>query len=621
MKRGLTTGRAAIAAVLAYSMVAGPVPAIAAGLATELPQASAAAGASGGGGSIGGGSSSGGGSSFVEVPQAHAPVQAGAEEGEAASADGAADIAVPAGAADPAAPAATDPASASPTDALPTHTQTASSADPQVQPLASPLEANPTSEPRANALDQAQPAYPKTGSPEWEALAPEQKQAASANFYGMDPELKRFYEPPKGIEANPPIEIQYWRKHPVTGEMQRLPVKFFSTNLIPGERIYAFMRLDTNGKDVYMRNQPRVGFAFHARTLIPGADGKGKLAPYYSLLTPQNVKLDGQPSTLWSNPTESYIEQSKSIWPTPRKDIKAFGHKMIEEHVEPGVLHYISFEYEIPKNVWSGAFSYGSGSTGTSGDYNNTIGARATGFKFGPMASMDVRYVLDSDYRKALGIKESEEKSPLVARKKQDSYDLIQALEGKQIAKKSPLWHDGYEEYLFPLKDTYRMHDKDGNVVTLENKYFSWGPATYPMEEKPTYQSLLRNIEGYRYVADDFELNTNKFYADGKESKLPMFDYDYDPVTGTIKYTRHFYVTYEKLPEPPTPPVTPPEQPPATPPAPPAEPPATPPAPLAPPALPKTGDASVIAGSLARVAGIAAMLGGALRRRKKDMNA
>lgn len=399
--------------------------------------------------------------------------------------------------------------------------------------------------------------YPATGSAEWNALSPEQKKAASDDFYGMDPALKEFFEPAPGLSYDPPIGMTVWRKNAATGKLQRVHFIFGTGFFVPGERIYVFLKLSPDAP-YSMHSECRLGFGFQtcAATVLDPASGKAQLPPYYTFQEAQNVKLDGQPCHLWDNNASIYGETSDQLIPAPKTSEPRMGHKVIDESFAEGAFHYVSLEYDIPEMVWEGAFSYGSGSTGSG---YGSIGAEASHFYIEPLAGIDVRYVLDDDYRAAMDIDQPEAEQPIPPREKLDRYSLIEALEAKQIAEKSPLYSEEYGRYLFPTTDTIKVYDANGKVVDLDGSYFlcsarAWNYFDAP---KPTYKSLIKEIKGYEYVADDFERNATEYYNDGVESKLPKFSVHYDASTGLVRYVKHFYVTYKKVPEPPTPPEPP----------------------------------------------------------------
>lgn len=487
----------------------------------------------------------------------------------------------------------------------------------------------------ANETDLDRPVfkYPLTGSKEWNALSQEEKQAASDNFYGMDPELKKYFELPSGYDFRGPISLNVWRKNPDTGEMQRIRFQGgVRAYLNPGERIYVFMKMSPKARGYSMENEFRVGFGFHAQTLkiTDPVNGTGVLPGYSTFYDAENVRLDGQPCDYWDNNARKYGETSTKIWPAPNKDLPNQGHVIIDKKFPMEAFHYLSFEYVIPKNIWSGAFSYGSGSTGNS---SHLIGARAQGFLVEPLAQIDVRYVLDDDYRKSQGIVSSEEENPIPPREEDSRYYIIDDLENKQLIDKSTNFTEAYFEYLFPTTEKFNGIDLDGKRRAFEKKHFMYSDKGWFYEDvdKPSYESLIKEIPGYEYVANDFELNENKFYLDGKIHKLPMFMVTYDPKTKTVQYFKHFYVTYKKLPtpptppeEPPTPPETPPTTPPDEPPTPPEEPPTPPEEPPVPPVeeykeitvLPKTSNIESKSVQIFTAVGVLSLFVGVLALRK-----
>lgn len=421
--------------------------------------------------------------------------------------------------------------------------------------------------------------YPETGSPEWQALSDEEKLAASNNFYGMDPELKKYYEVPDYKKSSDGFDMNVFRKDPKTGEMVSVPITGMATYCYPGETLYFFFKI--NADTFPMKNEPRIGWGFHNRNIHPktdGSDGVYVMDNFYTYVSPQNVKLDGRPVDRWYSKEDVYGKTSTSPYPAPDKSLPYQGHVKIEENMVKGVTHYLSFEYKLADNLWYAAFSHGSGSTGQAG---GVIGARARGFRIFPISGIDVRYVLDDDYRQATGAAGPEEAHPLQPRQENDRFTIIESLESKQLTQKSNMYWDGFGEVLFPLNRTFRKYDENGVIQTYEYKYQMTGAGAYETL-RPTYKGLIKDIPGYTYVADDFELNKDKFYGDGTETKLPMFDYIFDPATGEVKIFKHFYVTYKKNPEPPTPPTPPTPEIPPTPGEPPAEPP-LPPTPEVPP--------------------------------------
>ena len=364
----------------------------------------------------------------------------------------------------------------------------------------------------------------------------------------MDQNLKQYFEPAPGLEQDDHINLQVWRKSANTGKMERVRFKYGITGyFVPGERIYIFMKL-APGTSFSMKNEFRVGFGFHARgvTITDPVNGIASIPATYTFQNPQHVKLDGQPCDLWDHNDQLYNESAGQLWPAPNKSLPRQGHKIIDNNFVSGSNHYLSFEYTIPDMVWDGAFTYGSGSTGSGG----TIGATARGFAIEPIAGIDVRYVLDSDYRKAVGIDKPEAEQPIEPRKDHDPFSIIEELEDKQLSEMSPLYSEEYGALLFPTTKTLRAHDENGAVQTYTDDFFKYSASAWRWSEskKPTYQELIKDIPGYRYVADDFEQNKNDNYGDGSMTKLPKFSVVMDGAG--LRFIKHFYVTYEKLPEP-----------------------------------------------------------------------
>ncbi|MDD7401847.1 MAG: hypothetical protein SPK23_01570 [Eubacteriales bacterium] len=397
--------------------------------------------------------------------------------------------------------------------------------------------------------------YPATNSPEWYQLSTEERIKASDDFYGMDPKYKQYFEP-AGRPYEPPIEVQVWRRSNTTGELIRMRMTWGDYYFVPGERIYIFMKLNSASStfpDSTMENEFRLGFGFHTRSALvtDPVVGTAQIPRYWTFQEAQNVKLDGQPCHLWDNNAEIYGQTSTNKYPAPKEGIPQQGHKVIDKRFPQAAYHYLSFEYTIPEMLWDGAFTYGSGSTGAP---TNQIGARAQHFGAEPVAGIDVRYVLDSDYRTARGIPADEEVTPIQPREKESRFSLIDDLEGKQIADKSPLYSEHYGAFLFPTSDTFRSYDEHGNIITYADDLFKCSASSwlYSESKKPTYQSLIKKIDGYEYVADDFEQNQYDNYGDGRLTKLPQFAVVRD-ANGQVRFIKHFYVTYKKLPEPPTP--------------------------------------------------------------------
>ncbi|MFP7707697.1 Cna B-type domain-containing protein [Trueperella sp. LYQ141] len=391
--------------------------------------------------------------------------------------------------------------------------------------------------------------YPEIGSDEWNALPEAERLAASENFYGMDPKYREFFEPRVPSSSTNHLTYQLWQKHPVTGQMERVPVTWMTAAINPGAKLYVFMKVDVSKARYDMSNETRVGFGFHYWGSHPAGDGVYALdrndagKALFTFLKPDSVMIDGQITNRFDDAERIYGTHTTDPYPAPDRSEPRQGHKVIEKKVARGAVHYIAIEYTMPDNFAYAAWSHGSGSSGSA---SGSIGAKAQGFRAFPLPRIDVRYVLDKDYRQSQGIAAPESDSPLTEREQMAQYHVIADLENKQIAEKSAVFMDGAGETLFPLDTTFRISGSDGSVQTLPYKYVMFGPGAYSTE-RPTYESLIKDIPGYRYVADDFQKSTDKFYNEGKESKLPVFDYEFDPSTGKVAVFKHYYVTYEAL--------------------------------------------------------------------------
>lgn len=415
-------------------------------------------------------------------------------------------------------------------------------------------------------------AFPDVGSDEWNKLDEETRKAHFDAFYGMDPQLKKYFYSSRAKDNAESILVQVYRDHPETGELQRVPVSYSSISAVPGETLYFFIKL--NGHHYPMKNQLRLNWGFNLRLSHKAEEGVYKLDPYYSFIKVEDLLLDGKPSKLFDDQIEIYGETSKRQLPAPKKDVPYQGHKIIEESVARGAEHFISFKYTLPQNFWDGAWTQGSGSTGQQG---GVISARAQLIRISPLGAMDVRYVLDDDYRAALNIDGPQEEVPISAREESDRFHIIESLEDKQLIEKSPWFYDRYEEYLFPLDKTFRHLSEDGaSIVESPYRYVMAGPDHFK-RERPTFESLIKEIPGYEYVSHDFELNQDRDYKDNELSPLPMFDYSFDKTSGIVRISKHFYVTYRKKSAPPHTPPESPEIPPYTPPEIPGVPPYIPP--------------------------------------------
>ncbi|MDO5701482.1 MAG: prealbumin-like fold domain-containing protein, partial [Bowdeniella nasicola] len=270
-------------------------------------------------------------------------------------------------------------------------------------------------------------------------------------------------------------------------------------------------------------------------------------------------------------------------------------HYVFEDTFGAGEEHILQFDAYVPLGAERAGMTWGTGSTGdTSG---GSIGATANKLKVFPPARMDFRYVLHSEYLAARGFAQDEELTKdydvpgLPERKwatadsgiEGTAFELIDCLEANHqhladVSSSAPvneiypelpfdtlthfedrvgdfgfaLWpweFYTYQSGLWDPKSGLRLMNRNHDTGEID-PYLKDDGSYMALPYKPTVESLIRDIPGYRYVDNDITM-----FEKGKfdlESPPKTYNYLTAPNVQLRKVgderTQHFYYTYEPIP-------------------------------------------------------------------------
>lgn len=339
----------------------------------------------------------------------------------------------------------------------------------------------------------------------------------------------------------------------------------------------------------------RFGAVWHAQS-VDMREGRGN----YIFVPVQNFLFDGKPTDIY-NAEDPIVRDKNGDW-VRMNDGKGYYepiHYEFDDEFEFDEEHTFQFDYYLPSYADLGSLTFGTGSTGDT--QGGSIGAVANGMEVPIEVGMDVRYVLDSEYRAARGAGFYPELNSDIETSKtmgieypnrplakwsgefaNSTYTTISCLEeeGQQL---HPV-NDGvpinkvYPQLPFTDKITARagagtsffavypyeyylrnghqwdslsglslINIKDGEVVPYTSDDGSYKNLPY----KPTPQSFIEDIPGYEFVGTDLPIYENGAYDKLEpEGRWPLYKDGPNAVGYYHKNNvkdQHFYYTYKPI--------------------------------------------------------------------------
>ena len=319
----------------------------------------------------------------------------------------------------------------------------------------------------------------------------------------------------------------------------------------------------------------------------------------------ENLRVNGQPvsTELYDYKTQegTVVKKSDGTWRHVGDDKRSYfepKHIVFDATMEFDEQYTFTWDAYLPADADYGGISIGTGSTGDT--QGGVIGAKANGLDVVIPAAVDYRYVLDSEYRAALGIEELDESGKPVKIPnrplafwggpiKGSTYTTVSCLEedGQHLA---PVLSKQATTSIYP--DLKKYPSITGSEVTFRDEAGSYALARYPYEfyigqpgnwaslagmrlmnyddatgkfsdfgdkdvpYKPTFESVRRDIPGYHYVDNDLpQLAKGKLDMPGyKHVKAPNLKLSYHkysrataPAGTDASFdgeTQHLYFTY-----------------------------------------------------------------------------
>lgn len=268
-------------------------------------------------------------------------------------------------------------------------------------------------------------------------------------------------------------------------------------------------------------------------------------------------------------------------------------HFRFEDTFGPGEKHVIQYDSYLPANADWGGLTWGTGSTGDT--QGGSIGAKANGLKVDIPVKADFRYVLDSEYRQVRGLdaQESGDEKTGVAydprrragwggKVEGSNYEIIQCLEGQQLADEAssipinkiypevnsdqPVDIEGpngsylLSGWLYEFYSNYAGTQNFDSMAGRRTLNLNNGEFKPYMDEagniskfpyKPTLESVIKDIPGYRYVGHDIQKMPDGAIQAADNSlgfeRTAGFNIRGSYHRTNIN-TQHFYLTYEPIP-------------------------------------------------------------------------
>lgn len=326
----------------------------------------------------------------------------------------------------------------------------------------------------------------------------------------------------------------------------------------------------------------------------------------------ENFLYDGQPTDIYKA-DDPVVKDSNGNFVRMHNG-KGFYepiHFVFEDTFGPGVEHTMQYDVYLPYNADWGGMTFGTGSTGDT--HGGSIGAKANGMTVPIAAKMDVRYVLDSEYRAARGFPQASSSSSDESQSAGLPNEIAgkdEVLKNQYTARPQAGWGRQLEGSTYttldcleaegqqltelansvPINKIYPNLNSDA-AVPLEAapgtaffarypyQYYLTGGRTWdslsgqrymnlnsetgefePFTDKngnqlvfpykPTPQSLIADIPGYKYVGFDLPTMKNGAYKGLTSEGYPEYQ---DGPNVASRYhksnekTQHFYYTYEKV--------------------------------------------------------------------------
>ncbi|WP_211080635.1 Cna B-type domain-containing protein [Arcanobacterium buesumense] len=318
----------------------------------------------------------------------------------------------------------------------------------------------------------------------------------------------------------------------------------------------------------------------------------------------ENMMLDGQPidRDLYDPADQEsvVVKKSNGDWShVPDRPSGFFEpkHVVFDDLFEFNEEHTFVWDAYLPVFGDGGGMTIGTGSTGDT--QGGSIGAKANGLYVSIPAYADFRYVLDSEYRQALGIDqldadgnalklphrplarwsgplegstyttiqclESQEQflAPVLAGQKSadiypdlaEKYPSIAQSSGEvQIADGAGSFGLGRWPYEFSMRQPGTWASASGlrvmNYDSATNSFLDYGDKDLPY--KPTFESVKKDIPGYTYVDNDLPVEEDGIFDSMNSGGIPQFKsapnikLSYHKTVGLE--TQYLYFTYKKNP-------------------------------------------------------------------------